>query len=254
MENENLNFASRVPESSPLAVGSGRYRIAPLWHTIMLLVMIVASSLLGSRSALHGHLGQRHVLNYTATLVWEWVLAAFAIWGAWLGGTPLRQLLGMRRAGFEAWVKDIGIAGMFWLIALVVLAMCAALLRATHIAATPQNAAQMAPSTAIQAVLWIVLSVSAGICEEIVFRGYLQQQFMQFTGKLWSGILLSAIFFGTAHGYEGISGMILITLYGGMFSVLAWKRGSLRAGMIAHGWHDAITGLALALLKHLGKI
>jgi hypothetical protein len=34
-----------------------------------------------------------------------------------------------------------------------------------------------------------------------------------------------------------------------LFSVLAIFRRSLRAGMLAHSWHDLIAGLVLALLK-----
>jgi hypothetical protein len=94
-----------------------------------------------------------------------------------------------------------------------------------------------------------VLSVSAGICEEFVFRGYLQQQFTRATGRVWAGVLVSALLFGGAHGYEGIAGMLMITVYGALFSVLAIKRRSLRAGMMAHGWHDSITGLLLWALK-----
>ena len=43
--------------------------------------------------------------------------------------------------------------------------------------------------------------------------------------------------------------MLMITAFGALFSLLAVHRGSLRAGMIAHGWHDSITGLVLWALK-----
>jgi uncharacterized protein len=45
--------------------------------------------------------------------------------------------------------------------------------------------------------------------------------------------------------------MILIAAYGAMFCLLALQRRSLRAGMMAHAWHDFITGAALVLAKHL---
>jgi len=43
----------------------------------------------------------------------------------------------------------------------------------------------------------------------------------------------------------------MITVFGALFSLLALRRGSLRAGMIAHGWHDIFSGIALAVLKLL---
>jgi membrane protease YdiL (CAAX protease family) len=63
------------------------------------------------------------------------------------------------------------------------------------------------------------------------------------------GVLISAIIFGASHGYEGVPRMILIGIYGLMFGLLAWWRKSLRAGMMAHAWHDAISGVFLRLLK-----
>ena len=58
----------------------------------------------------------------------------------------------------------------------------------------------------------------------------------------------SSIIFGAAHLYEGVSGVVAITLFGIMFAWLALRRRSLRAGMLAHAWHDAVSGIALYLL------
>ena len=63
---------------------------------------------------------------------------------------------------------------------------------------------------------------------------------------------VSALVFGGAHGYEGIAGIVLIAAYGAMFGVLTLLRRGLRTGMIAHAWHDSISGVALVLLRHYG--
>jgi uncharacterized protein len=97
-------------------------------------------------------------------------------------------------------------------------------------------------------VLWIALSVSAGICEEAIFRGYLQRQFAAFTRSAPAGIILSAIAFGAGHAYQGSRMTVLIALYGLMFGLLAHWRGSVRPGMIAHAWQDSLSGL-VGLLK-----
>ena len=111
---------------------------------------------------------------------------------------------------------------------------------------------KLAPVTAAEMVLFLVLSISAGICEELVFRGYLQQQFARMGHRMWVGVALSALVFGGAHGYEGVAGILLIAAYGAMFGVLALLRRGLRTGMIAHAWHDSISGVALVLLRHYG--
>jgi len=190
-----------------------------------------------------------HLANYGVTIAWEWALAAIAWWGLRLKETPLREVLGERRRGAKEFLTDVVAAAIFWICSMTVLAVFAVLLRIFHLATAQKEISALAPSSLSEALLWIALSISAGICEEFVFRGYLQRQFTSATGRVWAGVLLSSIFFGAAHGYEGIAGMLLITVYGALFSVLAIHRGSLRAGMIAHAWHDSISGIALWLLK-----
>ncbi|MGO9303749.1 MAG: CPBP family intramembrane glutamic endopeptidase, partial [Candidatus Korobacteraceae bacterium] len=64
-----------------------------------------------------------------------------------------------------------------------------------------------------------------------------------------AGVLLSALVFGASHGYEGAARMILIAIFGLMFGLLSWWRKSLRTGMMAHAWHDALSGAILRMLK-----
>jgi hypothetical protein len=88
-----------------------------------------------------------------------------------------------------------------------------------------------------------------GFVEEIVFRGYLQRQFIGWVrGCVSTSVLVSAVVFGSAHGYQGVRGMVLLSVFGVLFSLLALYRRSLRAGIFAHAGHDFIAGLALALL------
>jgi len=101
-------------------------------------------------------------------------------------------------------------------------------------------------------VIWIILSTVAGFVEEIVFRGYLQRQFGAITGNIYVGVLISAVFFGAGHGYEGTRRMALIAVYGIMFGLLALWRKSLRPGMIAHAWHDAFEGILLRIISQKG--
>ncbi len=47
----------------------------------------------------------------------------------------------------------------------------------------------MRPNNGIEIAFWIAAAISAGISEETVFRGYLQQQFGGWTGCQSIGIL-----------------------------------------------------------------
>jgi membrane protease YdiL (CAAX protease family) len=62
-------------------------------------------------------------------------------------------------------------------------------------------------------------------------------------GRIWIGVLGSALVFWCAHGYEGIAGVSLIAAYGAMFSVLTLIRRGLCTAMIAHAWHDSVSGV-----------
>jgi uncharacterized protein len=230
-----------------------RQLLAPLWHTGVIVLLLLGISVV---NALTHHLAAQsrsHLAMYAVTLVWEWILLALVHWGLLMRGTPLRQLLGVRRPGAAEMWTDIAIALGFWFASLVALGAVGFLLRLAHL--HPEDirgvVAQMAPASAAELALWVALSISAGICEELIFRGYLQQQFTALTRRIWLGIAISAVFFGLAHGYEGMSGMLLIVLYGAFFGMLAHLRRSLRAGMFAHAWHDSVSGIVLYFASHL---
>jgi hypothetical protein len=93
------------------------------------------------------------------------------------------------------------------------------------------------------------VALTGGICEEALFRGYLQRQLIAFTGSVPVGLILSAIVFGAGHAYQGVRSAALIAIYGLMFGLLAEWRKSVRPGMIAHAWQDTLSGLFLSLHK-----
>ena len=234
--------------------------VAPWWHTAIVIGVILGISAFTSTKTKTVGLSGDHARHYILTITGEWMLAAFAWWGIKLRGVPVRQLLGERRAGAKAWLRDFGVALLFWFMATLVLAAIAAVLRLLHLIQAQQAVIALVPRNALEAALWIALSITAGIAEEFVFRGYLLQQLSSAGGKLshrsrlWIGVLLSSLVFGAAHGYQGVGAMIAITVYGAMFSVLTIQRRSLRAGMMAHAWHDSLTGISLAIAKHLHRI
>jgi hypothetical protein len=256
-EHNNMTMME-TPQSETKQTDEQGGLLAPWWHTALMVIMIISLSVAGVRQLRSFGSQPLHLAaNYILTIVYEWVLAGLVLWGLHMRKVPLGQLLGERRPGARAWLTDIGVALGYWAGALLVLAVLGNLLvkmSGSHI--DPQKIGdvtqKLAPVTGWEMVLFLVLSISAGICEELVFRGYLQQQFARMTHRVWLGVALSALVFGGAHGYEGIAGIVLIAAYGAMFGVLARMRRGLRTGMIAHAWHDSISGVALVLLRHYG--
>lgn len=86
---------------------------------------------------------------------------------------------------------------------------------------------------------WMALCVTAAICEEVTFRGYLMTRLRHMIGKGWAApLLLSAFAFATGHLYQGWGGFVLIFIYGLMFGSLYIFTGSLWPGMLAHFIQD----------------
>ena len=212
--------------------------------------MLLGASLGGSRG-MHPVNGHSKLPQYLWTMAWEWILTGFVYLGV-RKRMKLRDLIGGRWAKPEDVLLDVMIACGFWLLAVAVLGAGAKLMhldQAGKFDAMRQELGFLIPGTTFELAVWFCLSTTAGICEEIIFRGYLQLQFAAFTGSTLAGVLLSAAVFGAAHGYEGGPRMWLIGVYGLMFGLLAWWRKSLRPGMIAHAWHDAISGAVLHALR-----
>jgi hypothetical protein len=212
--------------------------------------MLLLASVNGTR-ARHPLAGASKLPQYLWTIAWEWILLGVV----WLGirkRIRLRELVGGRWAAWEDFFLDVVYAVVFWGCAMFVLGVTAKLMhldQASRIDSMRKQLGFLIPRTNLELAVWFCVSATAGFCEEIIFRGYLQRQFASMANSMLAGVLLSAMMFGLSHGYEGAARMILIAIYGLMFGLLAWWRKSLRTGMMAHAWHDALSGAVLRMLK-----
>lgn len=185
---------------------------------------------------------------YLGSLIFEWLLFSYTFWGDrhYLGARVGDRVRGRWSNAGEVG-RDAGIALGIW----IVLAGVGALGHFLH----PSGAKvveQLLPRGAWEMLVWVLLAVSAGFCEEYVFRGYLQQQFHAITGSIGAAIVVQAAVFGFAHGYQGGVLMAVIFIYGIVFGAVAQWRKSLRPGMIGHAWLDFLSGLA-GYIEHIRR-
>ncbi len=229
---------------------SGRYgRIASPVHTILVLVALGAWAVWGKFLAdqMRAAVNPDRVKLYASTLGFELLMFALVILGVRLHGSSLSVVLGDRWQSVRQVLRDIGIAAAFWIASGLLLVLLSKLLRADGMG---RNMQFLLPQGRMQMAMWIALSITAGICEETIFRGYLQRQFIALMKNAPVGIVLSAAAFGAAHAYQGLRMVVLIGLYGAMFGILAHWRKSVRPGMIAHAWQDSFSGVLGSLMKH----
>jgi membrane protease YdiL (CAAX protease family) len=228
--------------------------VAPAWHTIVYLLIMAGLSALSAHSQLQ--MVDRHgrIVMYVTTIVAEWLLVGYIAWGLRLRKLRLCDIIGGRWQKPEDALLDVGVAIGFWITALIVLAGVAYLAGFGHMAQVAEarkNIGRLLPQSAEEIALWVALCATAGFCEEVMFRGYLQSQFTALTRKPLAAIALQALVFGIGHAYQGARLVIVITVFGFLFGSLAWWRRSLRPGMIAHAWQDLFSGLASRAISRM---
>lgn len=103
---------------------------------------------------------------------------------------------------------------------------------------------RLLPQKPIESAPYALLAITAGVCEEFVYRGFVMAALARAGFAAWAILTVSAILFGLAHAYQGKSGVIGTTLLGLLFGfgrILAW---SLVPVVVWHAVVDLIAGVA----------
>lgn len=102
------------------------------------------------------------------------------------------------------------------------------------------------------------LALAAGVGEEIIFRGYLIQYLLHWTGNTASGIfiacLISSALFAFLHGYQGIVSMIKIFFLAILFALIFVYSHSLLLVILIHALIDLISGwIGIYILRQINQ-
>lgn len=103
------------------------------------------------------------------------------------------------------------------------------------------------PATRTERRWFAFLCVTAGICEETLYRGFLLHYLHVFpcTLGLTLALLVSSIIFGLGHLYGGVGGVVGSVLAGFLFGLLFLVTGNLLMPMLLHALLDLRTLLLL---------
>ena len=215
--------------------------IATIRHTATLALIFVALAVASSYSRAKG-------VSAGATAgvsLYLSVMAAEAglVYYVWRGTrarlqSPLRDLIGPPWTNAGSAARDVLIAAAVWGVWLALQLVFDRIMPSGD--GAPRG---VFPHGLVHQSSWITMSILAGVAEELVFRGYFMRQLTALTGRAGVALVLQALLFGIAHGYEGLYSCLRIVAFGILFGLVAlWQR-NLRSCIIAHAWTDIAAGL-----------
>ncbi len=182
------------------------------------------------------------VRAYLQAMLTQWVLAILAIVMWTRLGRPAADL------GFElvgGWRLAVGVAAL-------ILAVILFEVQRRRVTCSEEaqrelrkkigDAGALLPADVKELFLFSHLSVTAGICEEILYRGFLIWYLTQIVG-LVPAVILSSVLFGFAHLYQGKKGVAQTGIVGLVFALLYVVTGALWVPMLLHTLVDINSGV-----------
>jgi membrane protease YdiL (CAAX protease family) len=180
---------------------------------------------------------------YAVTIAFQWVLVGLVAWRSLVRGLAIQDL----GLGSENWAGLLvgGVIGAFLIGGLQWLNLrrigrmegeSPELLRKLANRILPVNLLEYLPYSA--------LAITAGVCEEFVYRGFAMAAFSKAGFPLWLSVLVSSLLFGLAHAYQGRGGIVSTGMFGVLLAMGRVWFGSLLPVMMWHAGLDLAAGIA----------
>jgi membrane protease YdiL (CAAX protease family) len=182
--------------------------------------------------------------SYQSAMVVEWSLVSI-IAVAWIALSRSAESIGLITG-----VTPLAITGY----ALTALAIGALLILARSAVRSEQGRRRtsqsiasvraLVPRTASEKRWFDAMSVTAGVCEEFYYRGFLFAYLIALLPGVPAGgvIILAGLVFGLGHLYQGAAGVVKTGTVGSVLGLLYWMTGSLLAPMLLHVVVDLSSG------------
>jgi len=179
-----------------------------------------------------------------------WIANIVSLWALVAAGAALWLFNDRSWASFgfsapEGWRWWISIALILLLVAYCALSVASV---ASNPAARASVRAQFGgtaavmPCTATEMILFAAAALTAGFCEEFLFRGYFIWVLAPWLGW-WGAAALSILIFAGAHAYQGWSGVLRTGIVATMFTLTIAICGSLWPAIVLHFLLDLGMGI-----------
>jgi membrane protease YdiL (CAAX protease family) len=179
--------------------------------------------------------------TYRRAMAVEWVLS-LALLGFWRAAGRSFARLGLDfTASVGFWLGGAVAAVASLLLVAQVLIVVRSEKKLEEVRAQLRSIESMIPRDAREARAFDALAVTAGVCEEILYRGFLMAYFTALFGP-WPAAGLSTAAFALGHSYQGVSGVLKTGLVGLVMAGLLLLTGALWAPMLLHAAIDLTSG------------
>ena len=227
-----------------------------LYAVVILVFLVVVVPLIGlwknRRLARWTHAGRQdaRLATYRWIMILEWTMALVMVgWWLQLGRGTAPLLLNVGFAGWR-WLP-VGLAAA--LVAMQVWQTRVALGKREELEKVRQNLGDLvilAPRDERELKVFAALSITAGICEEVIYRGVLMAVVTSVTGH-WPALVVTSVVFGLGHAYQGTGGILKTAAVGLVMGLLTLFSGSLVPAMVLHAVIDLTAGQAMAAAVNL---
>jgi membrane protease YdiL (CAAX protease family) len=177
---------------------------------------------------------------YASTIAFQWFAVTIVAWRAWAHGFTASQL-GLlvhdrNRILLASFVGAATIAVLQWL----------NLRRVGRIPVASRGplqaiAERILPQSTVELLPYLALAITAGLCEEFLYRGFTMAALSHVGLQAWAVVLISSVLFGLAHSYQGRGGMVMTLIIG---TILGSSRIAYDCLVPAIFWHSAVDVVA----------
>jgi uncharacterized protein len=181
---------------------------------------------------------------YREVLATEWILLA-VITAAWMLAARPWHLIGLVLPSGWRLALAVALLAAVWMFFRAQLRAIRRLdpAKLDRVRTRTAGLSPIIPHNRVERAWFVPVAVTAGVCEEFIYRGFLLWVLRPWLG-LWGAALASTISFGLAHAYQGRGGATRAGALGAVFAVLAIVTGSVVPGMVLHALIDLMSGEA----------
>ncbi len=179
---------------------------------------------------------------YASTIAFQWIIATLVAWRAWAHGFTAAEL-GLTIDG-KGRVLLIGIGGA----TILAILQWLNLRRMGRLPAAERGllqslAERIFPQSRVEMLPYVALAVTAGLCEEFLYRGFALAAIVRAGSPVWAAVVISSILFGLAHIYQGRAGSMGTALLGALFGTARIVYHSLVPVVLWHSAVDLVAGV-----------